>query len=91
MNQQHSDGDQALNWVWEIVKLVLMFLFGLLLISQWLTRLLFQFVLNPLLDGLLDRHDGAVVLLSAGLWGGIAGFILFPMALSQDPYGPQAG
>lgn len=56
------------------------FIFGVFIICQWLTGLLLAYVINPLLDGALDRHDGAVVLLSATLWTGVIGLVFFPLA-----------
>ena len=90
MSQHQREEDQ----LWSAVKLVLLiiaaFIFGLLLLSQLATRTLFRHVLNPLLDGLLDREDGMVVLLAAALWSLVAGLLLFPLALSQDAFGPAA-
>ena len=90
MGHQQNSGDPA----WEMAKsffvLFLSVVFGLFLISQLLTRMLFRHVLNPLLDGLLDREDGMVVLLAAALWSLVAGLLLFPLALSQDAFGPAA-
>jgi hypothetical protein len=59
-------------------------LFGIFIISQWLTKLLLEHVVNPLLDGALDRHDGAVVLASASLWTPVFGMIMFPMARANN-------
>ena len=87
-NYQRNDGGDAGQMVTQILLAVLSILFGVFVISQWLTRLFLQYVLNPLLDGLLDREDGAVVLISSLLWGVVAGLVLFPVLWGQDAFGP---
>lgn len=83
MRQSESDDRQF----WEAVKtiglLLLAVLFGAFVVSQWMTKLLFQYLINPMLNGMLDRNDGAVVLLSAGLWGAVAALFVAPFSLSQ--------
>lgn len=65
-----------------ILLLVLNTLLGVFILCQWLTRLLFQFVLNPWLKGALDRHDGLVIALAGGLWScvfmGLYGWLVYP-------------
>lgn len=80
MAQYNDDGGWVGYFLKTLLDVLCTVIFGLFLISQWLTRVLFQHVLNPLLDGLPERHDGAVVLLAAGLWSVVAGGILFPLA-----------
>jgi hypothetical protein len=64
-----NNNDQAL---WEALKSMAFIgvnaLLGGWLVCQWLTRLLFEHLLNPLLKGALDRHDGLVIALAGGLW-----------------------
>lgn len=73
--------------VWPFIQLLLELLgyliFGVFIVCQWLTRMLFEYLLNPLTEGAFDRHDGAVVLTSAGLWGIVFGGIVLPLAISQ--------
>ncbi len=86
MTQDDHNDDAAGQIVGIFLLLFSLLLFGLFLLSQWLTGLLLRHVLNPLLDGMLDRHDGAVILLSATLWGLVAGGILFPLSVAQGWY-----
>ena len=54
-----------------------MILFSAFLISRWLTRLLFEKVLNPLTNSFFERNDGAVVILSILIWAVIGEALLF--------------
>ena len=66
-----------------LLGFLLLILFGAFIFCQWLTGLLLQRVLNPLLDGALDRHEGLVVALSAGLWALIA-LVLTPAVVGAE-------
>lgn len=87
MSQHDRNNDAAEQIVGNVLLLLSLLIFGLFLLSEWLTELLLRYVLNPMLDGLLDRHDGAVILCSAVLWGLVAGGILFPLSVVQGWYG----
>lgn len=62
-------------WVWLVIV-------SLWVLSKWLTRLLFDKVVNPLTDGLLDRHDGLAVALAGSLWSvvfmGLFWWLIYP-------------
>jgi hypothetical protein len=83
----HNNSGDA--WVGEVIGAVLMwlwlFLVGAWLLSQWLTELLFRHVLNPMLDYALDRNDGLIILLSAGLWGTLFPSLLTPLLDISSP------
>jgi hypothetical protein len=82
-----SERNDNTEWAGQIIGTVfqwcLLILVGVWIICQWLTRLLLEFVINPLLDGALERHDGLVVLLSAGLWVAVA-LLLFPLLIVPE-------
>lgn len=84
---QYRRGDATSSVVWPFIELLLELLkyliFGVFIVSVWLTRMLFENLLNPLTEGAFDRHDGAVVLTSAGLWSVVSGGLVFPLAMSQ--------
>ena len=64
-----NNNDQALMEVLKsIAFIIVIVLLGVWIVCQWLTRLLFEQLLNPLLKGALDRHDGLVIALAGGLW-----------------------
>jgi hypothetical protein len=79
-----SENNDNSAWVGEFIRAVFRWFFlilaGAWIVCQWLTRLLFEFVINPLLDRALERHDGLVVLLSAGLWAAVA-LLLSPLLI----------
>ena len=79
---KHNDGEDLAGDILGLVVHGFVFvLAGTWIVCQWLTRLLFELVINPLLDGALDRHDGLVVALSAGLWAAVA-LLLFPFVFT---------
>lgn len=57
---------------------MLLILLGLFLLCAWLTKLFFRHVLNPQLNGALDREDGLVVVWSVLIWAMIAGIASLP-------------
>src|SRR3712207_989412 len=68
-------------WIWEILKMIGLWLW-LIAVGTWYlcmvaTRILLKYVINPLLNGVLDKHNGdALVLgLSTLLWAGITGVL----------------
>ncbi|MCB0168719.1 MAG: hypothetical protein KDI79_31115 [Anaerolineae bacterium] len=56
---------------------------GLWIASRWLTELLFIWVINPLFDDVLERHDGLVILLSGLLWTGVYIGLYFWLVLPE--------
>jgi hypothetical protein len=84
MNQSRSDDDSLVigTLLLAIVGWLLLLLFSVFIISQWLTRMFLTYVVNPLLNNALDRHDGPVVLIAAALWCVIGG-IMFPLATTR--------
>lgn len=83
----HNDNFDASGAILGFFSLLLEFLQLALLagfiLSTWLTRLLFQWVLLPLFP-MLEKHDGLVVVISSTLWSGVAGMILFPALVRAD-------
>jgi len=81
--KHNEGGDLAGDILGLLLRGFVFVLVGAWIVCQWLTRLLFELLINPLLDGALDRHDGLVVALSAGLWAAVA-LLLFPFAFASE-------
>lgn len=82
----HSN-EQNDNWVGNLlgslVNWTLLIVFGAWLVGKWLTELLFVYVLNPMWNGVFDRHDGLVVVTATGVWI-VIGWICFPLVVSSQ-------
>ncbi len=61
------------------------FIFSGFLASRWLTRLLFERVLNPLTNDFFARNDGAVALMSAAIWTAVGAGVLLAL-MQTNPY-----
>lgn len=87
MNSQsnYADGFSAalfgfFGWMLDMLQLLLV---GIFLLSTWLTRLLFEWLLVPLFPA-LERHDGLVIVVSSTIWAGVAGLVIFPYLVLAD-------
>jgi hypothetical protein len=85
MTYNHSNDDWAGPLIGAILMWLWLILVGAWVLSRWLTEQLFKHVLNPLLDHALDRHDGLIILLSAGLWGALFPVLLIPGVEAASP------
>lgn len=74
-----SSNDAAHKAAQSFIEYVLMILnyllFGVFLLSEWVTALFLKHVVNPLTQYALDRYDGAVVFASTLLWSALGGSI----------------
>lgn len=87
MNSQsnYADGFAAalmgfFAWMLDMLQLLLLVAF---ILSTWLTRLLFEYLLVPLFPA-LERHDGLVIVISSTIWAGVAGLVIFPYLVFND-------
>lgn len=62
----------------------LLLLFSAFLVSRWLTRMLFEKVLDPLTNFFFERNDGAAVIVSALLWA-VVGECILLFAIYNNP------
>ena len=91
MSQNNNVSGEGL--VWAIAQTFLLWLWlvlaGAWVISKWLTRLLYEYVLFRFIGEALARHDGLVIVLSGGLWTVIFGWgywlWLYPQIVTQHP------
>lgn len=83
MTNRNADHD----WLSPLLKLIAdlfyLIVFGLFLLSQWLTGLFLRYVLNPVCDYIFDRSDGLVILASAALWV-VIGWLCLPLLIQYD-------
>jgi hypothetical protein len=88
MAQNNSSDD----WVGPVIGNILLWLWlilaGAWVISKWLTEVLIEHVVNPLLHFALDRNDGLVVLLAGGLWSLVFGGLFWSASRSASPPAP---
>jgi hypothetical protein len=59
------------------------------LLSKWLTKIFYEWVLNPLTNNALYRHEGLVVMISGSLWTlifmGLYGWFIYPELAFRTP------
>ena len=86
MNSHDDNSDPVmaiLGFLSLLLTLLQLVLLAAFILSTWLTRLLFQWVLLPLFP-FLEKHDGLVVVISSMLWSGVAGVALFPYLVHTE-------
>ena len=85
MAQNSGGADWVGPLIGNTLLLIWMLLAGAWVACRWLTEQLFRHVLNPMLDYALDRNDGLIILLSAGLWGTLFPTLLTPLTDTSSP------
>jgi hypothetical protein len=88
MSQSMDDGAGEAALASFLMLIAGLLLFGIFLLARWLTALLLERVISPALDGAMERHDGLAVVLSAGLWGLLAG-LLSPLTIPAERWSSQ--
>ena len=91
MSQNNNVSGEGL--VWAIALTILLWLWlvlaGSWVISKWLTRLLYEYVLFRFIGEALARHDGLIIALSGALWTVFFGWgywlWLYPQTVAQHP------